>query len=141
VSDSYNAAERSDVKAATKRAKLETMQRGNVVRDVMSSTNGRQWMLSILEHCHVFAPSFTGEALTTAFAEGQREVGLFFTNDIMSFCPEQWVRMLQERNTRDASGRSAAELARRQDPGGDAEGSGIASPGDEDYGAGGRTDH
>ena len=123
----YNAAERSDVKAATKLAKLRETQRVDVIRGLMSSTPGRQWMHERLLRAHVFASSFTGEALSSAYREGERNIGLQDLNDIMSCCPDLYILMMQESNERDLAndGRTSAE--RSNSPNGDG---GVEGPGD-----------
>lgn len=67
-------------------------------------------MCEVLEACHIFASSHTGNALNTAFAEGERNIGLRLLNGIMAAAPDQYVQMMRERNERDAT----AESRRRQ---------------------------
>lgn len=120
----YNAAERADVKAAEKAAKLFDQQKRDMTNSIMSTTPGRAWMLDRLERCHVFSISYTNNANATAFAEGERNIGLQDLNDIMATCPDMYVLMLQERNARDASRRIATEQrSSSEDSGGSVEGS------------------
>jgi hypothetical protein len=102
----YNAAERAHVKAAAKAAKVADRERREIVGGIMSVAPGRSWMLDLLERCHIFQVSFNGNALASAFAEGERNVGLKLLNDIMSFCPDQYIAMMQERNERDRANES-----------------------------------
>jgi hypothetical protein len=97
----YNAAERRHVREAARASRVADRQRQDVVASIMSLVPGRQWMLELLEGCHLFASSFTGNALETAFAEGERNVGLKLLADIMRVCPQQYILMVQERNERD----------------------------------------
>ncbi len=103
MTEPYNAAERTHVKAAARQARLADRARIDVLVSVMSTPGGRAWVLDILERCSIFATTFTGDALRSAFAEGQRNVGLFVLNDIMQTCPDQYVLMMQERNARNAT--------------------------------------
>lgn len=103
MSDGYNAADRHHVRAAAKQAKIDESQRLEIIRGIMSLPAGRAWMLGHLETCHIFASSHTRNALDTAFAEGERNVGLRFLLDIMQACPEQYTVMMQERNARNIS--------------------------------------
>ena len=99
----YNAADRRDIRKAEKEAKLRELQRREIVTGIMSVSPGRDWMLDVLEFCHIFATSFSSESLNMAFAEGQRSVGLRLLGDIMSACPDSYVQMMRERNERDAA--------------------------------------
>ncbi len=115
----YNAAHRPDVKAAAKLAKLADLQRQEVISSLMSTVPGRQWMLERLERTHVFSVSFNGDSLRSAFAEGERNVGLQDLNDIMRFCPDKYLLMMQERNQRDLSHAGSTAAERSSSPNGD----------------------
>jgi len=108
----YDASDRRDVKRLEKAARLAERQRHEVIQGIMSIAPGREWMLERLESCHVFASSYSGNALSMAFSEGERNVGLQLLNDIMSACPGRYVEMMQERNERDAARDSAKQRAR-----------------------------
>jgi hypothetical protein len=118
----YDASDRKDVRRAQKDAKFFEAQRLTVIGQIMDSVAGRTWMLDLLEKSHIFAPSFTGDALRSAFAEGERYVGLTILNDLMVACPDKYMLMMQERNARDAArtrdDSAAAEYDRGEDPGG-----------------------
>jgi hypothetical protein len=75
----------------------------------MSGVAGRAWLHSLLEACHVFATSHTANALNTAFAEGERNIGLLILNDVMAACPDQYVVMMKEANAR----RTASDNTRK----------------------------
>lgn len=100
---SFNAAERKDVRKAEKDAKIAERQRHETVAGIMSVMPGRAWIADKLEECHVFASSFSTDPLQMAFHEGERNIGLRLLNDIMAACPNQYVVMMQERNTKDAA--------------------------------------
>lgn len=99
----YNAAERSDVKAASKAARIAEVQRQEVITGLMSTIAGRAWMHERLLRCHIFQSSHTSDALNTAFAEGERNIGLMDLNDIMATCPDQYVLMMREYNERSST--------------------------------------
>lgn len=66
-------------------------------RDMMASRDGRLWMGWLLgEVCHIERMSFTGNALTSAFADGERNVGLQIKSQIESQSPEHFLTMLRE---------------------------------------------
>lgn len=116
----YDPGNRKDVRRAEKAAKLAARQRQEIVTQVMGGTPGRAWMHSILASCNVFASTFTGEALSSAFSEGRRSVGLQLLADIMLSCPDHYITMMRESNERDA----AAEYARSKDTNGGIEAGG-----------------
>jgi hypothetical protein len=99
------------VRELEKRAKHLERVRHEVINGIMSVANGREWMFDVLSRCHVFASSFTRDSLTTAFVEGERNVGLQIFNDIMQICPEQFIQMMRE-----ANGREYTDSVRRSDP-------------------------
>jgi hypothetical protein len=66
----------------------------------MSSVAGRSWTRELLESCHIFHASFTGEALSSAFKEGERSIGLRLLAGIMRAYPEAYVQMMSEQNGR-----------------------------------------
>lgn len=53
-----------------------------------------------------------------AFNEGHRDIGLRLLADIMQFCPDRYMEMMRERNTRD----NANERRRGQNTDGGVEG-------------------
>lgn len=126
----FNAADRKHVRQAEKAAKLAEAQIAGVVAEVTSTINGRAWYLGILKRCHVFATSFTGEALTSAYAEGERNIGLQLLGDLMAVCPGQYIEMMKEDHERSITS------DRRQDSNGRDQGSDSADSGPgEDAGA------
>lgn len=114
MTNAYNAAERKDVRAAEKADRLVALQRQEIMASIMSLPASRAWMWDILVSCHVFAPTFALNPYSTAFAEGERNIGLRLLADIMSACPDQYVQMTREANERDAS-RNAARTNRNGD--------------------------
>jgi hypothetical protein len=109
----YNAANRKDVRRLEKQARLDERARQETVKGLMGSAQGRQWVYERLTLCHVFASSFSINALEAAFKEGERNVGLQLLNDVMT-CPDEYVLMMREANVRDLT---ASERSRSEDPG------------------------
>lgn len=107
---SYNANDRRQIREARRMAKLNERARSVTVTAIMSSILGRQWAYEFLSQCHVFAASFNPNALSMAYNEGQRNIGLALMADIMAVCPEQYITMMREANDRDraADARNAA---------------------------------
>jgi hypothetical protein len=95
-----NAADRKSIRRLEKAAKLADAQRRQVITDLMSTTFGREWMWDVLSRCHCFSTTFNGDALASAFAEGQRAIGLSLLSDIMIACPDQYITAMRESNDR-----------------------------------------
>src|SRR5258707_13595244 len=75
-------------KRESKAAKAKAAQDDAAVQSIMASPGGRAWMLDQLEFCTVFHTTFTGDALSSAFKEGRRTVGLRLLAGIMRACPD-----------------------------------------------------
>src|ERR1700674_4489198 len=67
-----NAGDRKDVRRREKEARLIERAREDVVRNLMSTTQGREFVWNILAECQVFHVTFNGDALQSAFNEGRR---------------------------------------------------------------------
>jgi hypothetical protein len=91
-----NAAERKDIRRAEKLAAESERSRIEFVFAAMSTKQGRIWFHNLLAACGIFDGSFTGDALLEAFTKGQRNIGLFIYNDIVTNCPDQFVTMMKE---------------------------------------------
>lgn len=53
------------------------------IREVLKTYEGRSLMWRIMEECGIYRTSFTGDALQTAFLEGQRNIGLWVLTEIV----------------------------------------------------------
>ena len=109
----YNAASRKDIRRAEKAALAADTTRRDVLCALMSHIGGRAFVHEQLVAAHVFVSSFTGDALTSAFAEGERNVGLRLYNAIMEACPDQFVQMMREANERDRTDDARSATDRR----------------------------
>jgi hypothetical protein len=63
---------------------------------LMGDPIGRGYVYDLLCACHVFQSSFATSALAMAFSEGERNVGLQITNDLISASPDNYLLMLKE---------------------------------------------
>jgi len=126
MTEAYNAGERQHVRQAAKVARIADRQQREFITNLMSAVAGRAWLFSLLEACHVFATSHTANALNTAFAEGERNIGLLILNDVMAACPDQYVVMMREANAR----RTASDNNRK--PAASADSTAAAEPTDDD---------
>src|SRR6266852_7411539 len=92
--------EKREAKRQAKAAKVQEAEENAVVQGIMSTPGGRAWMRSKLEVCQIFHSTFTGEAVSGAFNEGRRTVGLMLLAELMRACPEQYIRMMGEQSAR-----------------------------------------
>lgn len=100
---SYNASERKDVRRAEKDAKAQRIADRDIIRSLMSTTAGRSWVYRLLEATHIYQTSRRSTPHDTYFAEGERNVGLRLLTDLMSYCPELYLQMLQDANVKEAA--------------------------------------
>jgi hypothetical protein len=66
------------------------------IATLMADPVGRAYVYDLLSACHVFQSSFTTNALAMAFSEGERNVGLQITNDLITASPDNYLLMLKE---------------------------------------------
>ena len=68
------------------------------VRDlqhVMGTPQGRRFVWRLLDRCHIYTSSFTGNS-ETYFREGERNIGLMLFADINTSCPGLYATMQKE---------------------------------------------
>jgi len=121
-----NAADRKKIREAEKQAKRIEQQRAGVIRQIMGTTYGREWIWAKLEGAHIFQSSFADNALRMAFLEGERNLGIGLLNDVMRFCPDEFILAMREANERYThgtvpGGAPAAEYSGGEDGNGRAE--------------------
>lgn len=90
-----NAADQKQVKNASLSAKRIRENELSDVLWILSDIRGRRFLWRLLGMCGVFKLSFTGNS-QTFFNEGQRDIGLKVTADIMETRPEAYVEMMVE---------------------------------------------
>ena len=98
-----SAADRKSIRRKEKESRIADRLRAEVIAGVMSSPAGRQWLWDTLASCHMFHTTFNGDALASAFAEGQRAVGLAILSDIMLACPDSYIQAMRESNERSSA--------------------------------------
>lgn len=120
-----NAADRKAIRAKEKQAAIAAASSQAVLNVVMSTVEGRRFLWDFLASCHLFSTTFTGDALTSAFAEGERNVGQRLLSDIMVVCPDQYIQAMREAHERHISDNiradrtaSAAERRGGEEPNG-----------------------
>ena len=95
-----NAADRKDIRRREKESRIAERARAEVVANLMSTTQGREWLWDILSNCQIFSSTFTGDPLTTAFNEGKRAMGLSLLATVLTTCPDQYITAQREANVR-----------------------------------------
>jgi hypothetical protein len=98
IDGSFNASDPAQVATKRRSAGKKRKARESVVYTIMSTQQGREWFHDLLSSCHCFSTSFTGESLSMAFKEGERNIGLILTAQIMKASPDEFVTMLKEHN-------------------------------------------
>jgi len=83
-------------KREAKTAKAKAAQDDATIQSIMSSIGGRAWAHDLIESCGIFRTTFTGDALKSAFNEGQRNIGLWFLALVMRACPDAYIQMMKE---------------------------------------------
>ena len=68
---------------------------------LLASAEGRRFLRRLLAECGVYRGSFTGDALTSAFQEGRRSVGLWLMGLLAAF-PEEYLQLLREQGLDEA---------------------------------------
>ncbi len=116
-----NASDEVQIARKRNRSRSDEETAALVVRTLMSTVDGRRYMYLELQSTHIFSTTFTGDALISAFREGERNVGLKRLNAIQRLAPRDFMLMLTEsaavdlketanggRNTDDDSGDGAS---------------------------------
>ncbi len=93
----YNADDEKQVKTAQKKAKLNEAIKLDVIRGVMNTASGRQWIYGFLESCHIYGNAFCpGQSDVTAFNLGEENVGKRLLADVQNSAPDLYLQMINE---------------------------------------------
>jgi hypothetical protein len=124
----YNASDPRSIRRAARAAKAEESQSSSVIASLMSAPSGRSYIYRLLEKCHIFSSSFSTSPLSTAFAEGERNVGLQILGDLMRFVPDQYLQMIREAHDRSSTDvrRSGDSPSNGREPSAEPAGNGSA---------------
>lgn len=98
-----NTSDRKSVRAAEKASALVDRQRGEVLVSVMETGPGREWIWNKLSEANIFHTTFSTDPVQMAFNEGQRNQGLVLLNDIIQWCPDNFILTMREHNGRTSS--------------------------------------
>ncbi len=65
---------------------------------LMSEPQGRRVVHTMLSKAGIWRTSFSPDPYTTAFNEGQRNIGLWLLSVVQQFTPRQYTAMIEEQN-------------------------------------------
>ena len=95
--EAYDAADPEAVNKARKRAVRLHKKRVDFVKAMMDMHEGRMWLFDVLNMCHMAENTHTpGDTHTTAFKNGERNIGLKILADISEANPDRYMLMLTE---------------------------------------------
>lgn len=90
-----NAANPEQVKEAARLDKYKDKQKIEDARSVMSTPNGRRFVMSVMHYSGVNRLSFTGNS-ETYFNEGARNIGLWIQSMLQTEMPDLYLQMIKE---------------------------------------------
>lgn len=99
----YDAGNRRHVERRIKASKVRERQLADALKWLMADPRGRLLMWDRLADAGVFRLSFAESPELMAFREGRRDLGLRDLGQIMRLCPEQYMRMAAEAQSRDTT--------------------------------------
>lgn len=91
----------NDSAAVQKAELLDSLAREQAKADflwLMDHPQGRRFMWALLGECNVFATSFNTHGGLMQLAEGKKQIGYQYLNQINQLCPDLYVTMMQEAN-------------------------------------------
>lgn len=95
----FDASDRHSVELRTSKAKRKEAKRLAGLKLLCDSPDGRAWIWSFLEQFSFTKSSFSPDALTMAFREGERNAALKLMADINRVAPDTYLRMQKENST------------------------------------------
>jgi hypothetical protein len=93
----YNSSNEQDVSSAKANDKNKRKTEQGDLRQLLSTKWGRRMVWRILERTGQHRTSFTGNS-TTFFNEGQRNIGLWLVDEVLSADTNQYLTMIKENN-------------------------------------------
>lgn len=98
----FDAGEPRHVKKRKRRSQILEDERLAFVAAAMGTSQGRAFFWHLLGVCHVFATSWSPDASTTAFKEGERNIGLAVLASIQAVAGAEYLTMVKEAKESDA---------------------------------------
>ncbi len=63
---------------------------------LMGHPQGRRFVTRLLDMTHVYQPSFATNGSVMCFKEGERNVGLWLTGELMEAAPDEYLKLLKD---------------------------------------------
>lgn len=93
----HDASDKEQVDKQKRDAGRRKKQAEQVVKQLMTTPGGRQWVWQLLERGHLYETSFTaGDPMATAFREGERNATLRVLADVIKAAPELYLLAMKE---------------------------------------------
>lgn len=96
----YDASNRKDVRKAEKAMKAISASRQEVLRSLMSTKPGRDYVASQLAQSNTFHTPFNADPIVMAFQCGEQNSGFRLMAEVLEVCPEYFIQMMRETNER-----------------------------------------
>lgn len=77
-------------------AKRERVEELQAVGRLMADPAGRRWIRHLLTMCHIWHTSMERNAMSMAFLEGERSIGLFVNGELIEANQDMYLQMLKE---------------------------------------------
>ncbi len=98
MAETVNAADPAEEKRQREEERQRARNDADVLRKVMFTKEGRDWLYRKLDACHIFGNPFSpGAADITAFNLGEQNVGKMLLAEAMDASPDQYMQMMRER--------------------------------------------
>lgn len=93
----HDLSEQAAVTERNKALELRALQSRRVVSELMENPHGRNLIWDLLEQTHVLSTSFSPDAMTMCFREGERNFGLRLWALVQESNPSMLTKMLAEK--------------------------------------------
>lgn len=93
----YDASDQQQVDKAKAAAGLRELASRDVLKALLSSPAGRNWMWDLLQVGHLYETSFDRDPLAMAFREGERNFALRLLLQVTTATPELYAQMMAEK--------------------------------------------
>lgn len=98
----YDASNKKDIRRAEKEAARRLKTKAEFITAAMTTQQGRAWFHDFLSDRGIFSTTFVaGDALSSAFAEGNRNSGIQIYADIVTLAPDNFILMMREAQIKD----------------------------------------
>lgn len=99
--------DRATVRRQRRESRVQRREELTLLARFMAEPAGRRWCYNFLAGCRIYSTSFATNAMSMAFAEGERNAGLRLINDLLEASPDNYMTMLKEVNSERSRNTSA----------------------------------